>query len=49
MTCPLCRGSGRIADGPWGSRPPKKTCPACNGSREIREEDLANIEMEYRI
>jgi len=38
-----------IAVGPWGVRPPKKTCPACNGTREIREEDLAAIEKEYRI
>lgn len=49
MTCPLCLGSGAIAVGPWGVRPPKKTCPACNGTREIDEKDLADIEKEYRI
>lgn len=31
-SCDLCRGSGSIAYGPWGVRPPKKTCPECNGT-----------------
>ena len=30
--CEACRGSGRVAVGPWGSRPPKVTCEDCSGS-----------------
>jgi len=30
--CEECRGSGMVAVGPWGSRPPKTTCAACGGS-----------------
>ena len=30
--CETCRGSGRVAVGPWGSRPPKVTCEDCDGS-----------------
>lgn len=30
--CETCRGSGRVAVGPWGSRPPKVTCEDCSGS-----------------
>lgn len=29
--CEMCRGSGRVAVGPWGSRPPKMTCEDCGG------------------
>jgi len=34
-TCRMCRGSGRIATGPWGVNPPKTTCPECSGGREL--------------
>jgi hypothetical protein len=34
-TCHMCRGSGRIATGPWGVNPPKTTCPECAGDREL--------------
>jgi DnaJ-class molecular chaperone len=30
--CEDCRGGGRVAYGPWGVRPPKKTCERCGGS-----------------
>lgn len=30
--CEMCRGSGCVAVGPWGSRPPKVTCEDCGGS-----------------
>lgn len=30
--CETCRGSGRVAYGPWGSRPPTKMCEDCDGS-----------------
>lgn len=29
--CPTCNGSGMVAVGPWGSRPPRKRCPDCRG------------------
>lgn len=31
-SCEACRGSGMVAVGPWGARPPKMTCPTCGGS-----------------
>lgn len=49
MTCPLCLGSGRIAVGPWGSRPAKTTCPACGGKKEVGIDEIAAIEKEYNI
>ena len=30
--CYDCCGGGRIAIGPWGSRPPTKACEACKGT-----------------
>lgn len=33
--CRLCLGSGRIAVGPRGVRPPKKQCPKCHGHRRL--------------
>jgi DnaJ-class molecular chaperone len=38
VTCRLCRGSGRIAVGPWGVRPAKKTCPECLGEKTLPED-----------
>lgn len=32
MACEICRGTGSVAYGPWGVRPPKKECPECGGS-----------------
>jgi hypothetical protein len=29
--CGRCNGSGAVAVGPWGVRPPKVACPACAG------------------
>lgn len=29
--CEMCRGTGVVAIGPWGVRPPKVTCPECGG------------------
>jgi hypothetical protein len=34
-TCRLCRGSGRVAVGPWGSRPPRETCRECGGKGQV--------------
>lgn len=34
-TCRLCQGSGRIASGVWGVRPPKVTCPECQGEKVL--------------
>lgn len=31
--CERCCGSGMVAVGPWGSRPPRETCPECKGSK----------------
>jgi DnaJ-class molecular chaperone len=31
-TCETCNGSGLVAYGPWGSRPPRKSCPECLGA-----------------
>jgi DnaJ-class molecular chaperone len=38
-SCEMCRGTGAVAYGPWGARPPKKKCPECggNGWREGKE------------
>lgn len=30
--CEVCRGTGRTAYGPWGSRPPTKECDRCGGT-----------------
>lgn len=30
--CEECRGSGEVAYGRWGSRPPRETCKECNGT-----------------
>jgi hypothetical protein len=47
IECETCCGSGMVAYGPWGSRPPRKTCPDCNGTkvRETRadEDAIADI------
>ncbi|MCW2950795.1 MAG: hypothetical protein JWN41_1808 [Thermoleophilia bacterium] len=32
LRCPICRGSGMVAIGPWGSRPQRSTCEACLGN-----------------
>lgn len=29
--CETCLGSGQVAVGPWGVRPPKVKCPDCDG------------------
>lgn len=29
--CETCMGTGRVAIGPWGSRPAKGPCPDCDG------------------
>lgn len=31
----MCLGSGRVAVGPAGTRPPKKTCPECSGRKRV--------------
>lgn len=31
----MCLGSGSVAVGPWGARPPKKTCPECSGRKRV--------------
>ena len=31
----MCLGSGRVAVGPWGVNPPKKTCPECSGRKRV--------------
>lgn len=36
--CRLCRGSGRIAVGPWGRQPQKQTCPECLGGKTLPED-----------
>lgn len=33
--CERCCGSGMVAVGPWGSRPPRETCPECHGSKLV--------------
>lgn len=33
--CAMCLGSGRVAIGPWGVSPPKKTCPECSGRKRV--------------
>jgi len=33
--CRLCRGSGLVAVGSWGSRPPREMCPECFGQRRV--------------
>lgn len=33
--CRLCNGSGQVAVGPWGARPPKATCPECEGRKQV--------------
>ena len=38
--CRLCNGSGRVAVGPWGSRPPKKTCPECKGAKIVPDDHV---------
>lgn len=35
VECPTCRGSGRIAYGRYGSRPPKRECRLCNGKGQL--------------
>lgn len=30
--CPNCYGTGTVAVGPWGARPPKGKCPECDGT-----------------
>lgn len=47
--CPTCGGSGRIAVGPWGARPPKKECPQCAGvGRAPRAHQANPILFEFR-
>lgn len=29
--CETCNGTGKVAVGPWGVRPPKADCPDCDG------------------
>jgi len=30
--CEVCSGSGSVAVGVWGSRPPRETCSGCKGT-----------------
>lgn len=36
QACETCRGSGMVAVGKWGSRPPRVPCPDCDGTGERR-------------
>lgn len=35
VQCPTCLGSGSVAVGPWGKRPPKATCRLCQGKGKL--------------
>lgn len=35
MECPNCYGTGSVAIGPWGVRPPKGPCPDCEGTGKV--------------
>lgn len=49
VQCPTCLGSGAIAVGPWGARPPKVKCGLCQGKgkleRSVSEAFRAGVEM----
>lgn len=46
ITCPHCNGSGAVATGPWGVRPPKITCPQCGGSGDLTVEQFDALSPE---
>lgn len=35
ITCPTCNGSGQVAYGRYGKRPPKRECRLCNGKGQL--------------
>ena len=35
VTCPTCNGSGAVAYGRYGKRPPKRQCRLCNGKGQL--------------
>lgn len=49
VECPTCLGSGAIAVGPWGKRPPKIQCGLCQGKgqlfRTLAEAFRVGVEM----
>lgn len=46
ITCPHCNGSGAVAVGPWGVRPPKVTCSYCGGSGDLTVESFESLSPE---
>lgn len=46
--CEMCRGTGAVAYGPWGARPPKKTCPECGGTGSNVAIKVNFTESEFR-
>ena len=47
--CGMCYGTGKVAQGPWGSRPPKTMCPDCGGSGLKRQKEIAEIFLDRLI
>lgn len=40
IECEECNGSGQVAYGRWGSRPPRETCQTCGGNGKQPEKEL---------